>query len=144
MWGNQQLGLLVAHHVFMPRTLPSGSYLTLWLGINGVMEILLSSWMWHSVVWKRGYLSIKLQDVMFHYYLLLTDRNDCRGYCLLGCENVWFGTQILGTYLPNCRVFHPRRLLFIVITGRKISHANKGHRWCAQTLCTSYAVGRFF
>lgn len=41
--GNQQLGLLVTHDVFMQRTPPSGPYLTLHIGINSVMEILLSS-----------------------------------------------------------------------------------------------------
>jgi len=51
--------------------------------------------------------------------LPVTDRNNYRGYCHLGFENMWFGRgQVLGTYVPNCTMSHPRRLLFILITGR--------------------------
>jgi hypothetical protein len=57
--------------------------------------------------------------------LPVTDCNDCEGYCLLGCETMKFGRQVLGTYLPNSMVKHTRRVIYSNQCENLKSHMQK-------------------
>jgi hypothetical protein len=90
--GKQQLGLLVTLRFYSKDT-------TQWLISYSVI----------SYQWNNGNIAVFLdvtpcsmerripvyQTTGCHVPLLpVTDRNDYRGYCHLGCGNVWFGTQV--------------------------------------------------